>query len=153
MTVQINDYRITPGARVSRSTVQSITTAVWTAVLFDTVVFDPWGMYQPTNTTARLFCLVPGYYLVGGAIFWVGNTTGDRGIAIVKNAAVFDTSQLEPPLTAATNSRGQGTSTLLYLSVGDTVEMQVFQNTTGGGNLNINTNATLWAMRLNTFGQ
>jgi len=124
------------GARVYRSTTQSINTALSTAVSFDTEdndTDDCWDVSAPTRLTVKH----QGYYRMGGQVsFTTGGTSVYRlTIAIRKNGTIV----------LASDSKGTGINTLYYLEVstgkvwmneGDYIEIMTTQES--GGALNIN---------------
>ena len=139
------------GARLRRSTDQSIASATPTAVSFDTVVYDTAGLANLVAHPTRLTFPAGGHWLVGACCTFAANATGTRTANIVVNGAndvvalggggVVVTAADFPILTG---------STVWLFAAGDFVELQVNQNS--GGNLacpafNPNT-PVLWAVFL-----
>lgn len=117
------------GARVNRSTSQSIPNGVSTAISFNGSRYDTnqiWSAVLPT----RLTCKTAGKYLIGGCFRFEGNTVGNRFLIILLNGA----SQI-----GAGESVGSSTisnaSCVYSLAVNDYVQMIAFQNS--GQSLNI----------------
>jgi hypothetical protein len=117
------------GARVGRTTSQSIPNGVSTAISFNGSRYDTnqiWSAVSPT----RLTCKTAGKYLIGGCFRFEGNTVGSRFLIILLNGA----SQI-----GAGESVGSSTisnaSCVYSLAVNDYVQMIAFQNS--GQSLNI----------------
>lgn len=55
------------GARVRRSTNQTMVAGTWTPIQFNTVEFDTSGFWSPTNPE-RLTCKSPGWYQIVGNV-------------------------------------------------------------------------------------
>ncbi len=138
----------TIGCRLIRGTAQTIANATWTAIQFDAEYFDTDTMHDNVTNNTRITIRTAGYYMIGGCVEWVSNTTGMRLMQIWKNNAVV--------LTSAVHNSDQygaapGTlSTVHYLAVNDYIELLVYQ--ASGGNLNTATmydySPVFWAMRI-----
>jgi hypothetical protein len=127
-----------PVARVRNSASQLIasSTSVYTAVTFDTEVFDIgsfWDIGNPTRLTAPL----DGIYLFGGGVVWAANATGIRELGYRLNGTtILNTyDQSTDAVSGATNTPWMSSEYQWRLGVGDYVELVVRQES--GGNLNI----------------
>lgn len=120
---------VTMKIRVERSTNQSIPNDVWTALSFDTVIFEgkpslsasQWSSGNPT----RLTCIAPGMYIIIAHARIAVNTTGARGINLSKKGVSLVANIFSPP--PGFDSHIQ-VSDLVELSAGDYIETFVFQN-------------------------
>jgi len=72
------------GARIFRSTAQSIPKDTYTAISFDTVQVDTDGYFSVVNPT-RLTIPRGGYYLFGGRMSYAVNNTGLREVVLARN--------------------------------------------------------------------
>jgi hypothetical protein len=71
-----------------QTTTQSLTSAAWTAISFDTMDVDTktgWATGANTRYTAQY----AGYYEIKGIVAFAANATGYRGAAIVINGAAI----------------------------------------------------------------
>jgi hypothetical protein len=113
------------GARISRTTAQSIPQNVPTAVVFDamdTLDFDHgdfWNAAQPTRFT------VPGtaWYSVVADVRWSPQNLGTREMALRRNGALpyLEVSRIQ----GETVETDQGIPAVLYLQAGDYLELLV----------------------------
>ena len=125
--------------RVQRSTDQTIPTGTWTAQSFDTVIFESkpsgassqWSASYPT----RLTCVVAGFYLVIAHARFYYNSTGSRGINLLKNGVGL-VGNLYQTLATSSDNPALQIADMVNLAVGDYIETSVFQSS--GGNLNTN---------------
>lgn len=79
---------------------------------------------QPTNTTWT--CVHSGYYLVCGGASFQNNAVGSRQITIMKGASANFFVQV--PNAGGADTSSVTTSGILKLASGDTVSINVFQN-------------------------
>lgn len=147
--------QITPalfGARAYHSTTQTFTTSVAAAFSLDSERFDSNTFHDTVTNNSRL--TVPassgGYYVCGGGIQWVANTTGQRVVVIRLNGT---TNLVVERRNATTGSTAFATLTTLYqFAAADYIEMVGTQNS--GGNLNSknsgNSSPEFWMHRLSS---
>jgi hypothetical protein len=128
-----------PLARLRSGAAQSLTNSTWTSLNLNTeeVDKDPSGAGGHDNVTnnSRFTAVYAGWYRVSGkAGIWPANTTGRRGVRYAVNGVAVIASKIL--LQGAASSAGDTpcASTLLFLNVGDYVEVQGFQES--GGALN-----------------
>jgi hypothetical protein len=121
----------TPTARVRRNAAQTISNGILTAVQWDTVVTDAWGMYDSGSNT-RLTIKVPGIYLITSSVAWADDSTGVRFSGVQSNGG--GANLVRDRRTAASNSEAS-LATIVSLDVNDYLETVVLQNT--GGNLDL----------------
>lgn len=94
------------------------------------------GMHDPATNNTRVVARTAGTYMCTGGVSWAGNGTGRRGIRWAKNGAALADSQVIEAATAAVAVAYAARTVWVPLSVGDYVELQAFQDVTGGGALN-----------------
>jgi hypothetical protein len=123
-----------PALQVSRSSVQTLTTAVEAAVSFDGETgTDPWGMWVVGSPT-RMTVPVDGWYSFTGYAQFVANVTNVRSLKILQGGATvlaFDrrlaANSLTTDITVTTGP--------VSMSAGAYVELWAYQNS--GGNLDV----------------
>lgn len=100
---------------------------------FDVVVRNPSGMYVSANSTNRITIIRPGDYDLRAASTFMPNAVGSRFINFLVNGTDVH-ARAEIGANQAAN-RGTTVSTFdtLTLAAGDSVQVQVWQNS--GGNL------------------
>jgi hypothetical protein len=130
---------------------QTITTATWTDITFDTDEFDYGGCHDTGSNTERI--TIPsgekGIWIFGGSIGWAADagSAGVRQIRLYKNGSgiLINTQTIDNPGTS--NLRHHIGSTPFLLDAADYVTLQGYQ--TSGGNLNtVESNTTFWALQL-----
>lgn len=134
-----------PQARVYRAAAASHTAnATWQKVPFDTVTHDlgaPLKHFDDVND--QLVCRVSGLYLLVGNVRFGGSATGiHRLVRLVVDGTKLTDAGTVADLTgtgAAANRTGPAIDTR-RLEVGDTVELQAFQDS--GGSLGYNIGAS-----------
>ncbi len=121
------------GARVYNSANEAITTATFTALTFDSERYDNGGLHSTVSNTSRLTAQKAGAYSLWGNVYFDANATGLRQVRIKLNAVTWIAVESGLPQTDGTALLT--VSTLHRLSVGDYVELVVYQSS--GGNLNV----------------
>ena len=122
----------TPAFYVRASTDQTISDATVTTVVFDTEYFDT------NNAFASNIFTVPsgeaGKYFFRWSVNYINpNSTGYRTFYLKKNSTI----EIENGKVADDTARNFNTGTIiLSLSVGDTIKMEVYQNS--GTNMTLN---------------
>lgn len=131
-----------PICNAIQATAQTVSTGLWTQLTLDSTVVDSYGGHSNTTNNSRYTAQVAGWYLVTAASCWASNSTGWRGIRILKNGT---TAVAGSGTEVAANSSGVtaiGTpSVILYLSVGDYVEGEGYQTTGSGLLTSVNNDA------------
>lgn len=119
-----------PIAHLRQTTSQSISNGVATALTFNTESVDSAGGHSTSSNTSRYTAVYPGWYRVSSAVAMVVQATGIYEVGWLINGTSLDGATLA--VTAASTLAGPAARTLLvYLGVGDYVELYVFQ-TSGG---------------------
>lgn len=129
LATELNDIFDPPRCRVRwAGAAQSLTTAVTTALTFDTETYDVGACHDNAVNNTRITCPA------GGAGLWAftagaeiaANATGRRELSLRINNTTFIVTDRVPP-TAADASRLQ-VATEYRMAVGDYIEAVVFQN-------------------------
>lgn len=123
----------TISARVRRSTNQTINDSTFTAVSFDTVIYDNGGLWDSSIPT-KLTAPISGVYMLTASVEWASNTSGDRNTYIVTSTT---TPAIDLRRAAAGGTVQVTIAGLASLSEGEAAELYGWQNR--GGTLNINT--------------
>jgi hypothetical protein len=126
----------TQGAKVYHSSAQSIPTATWTALAFNSEVYDTDGIHDPATNNSRLTCKTAGKYLIIACCAFASNATGYRCGAIRVNDTYYCVCHYVAPVNGTRTNINP--STMADLSVDDYVEFNVYQSS--GGNLNVEAN-------------
>lgn len=133
------------GVLAQKTGSQSISNNTTTKVTFNqTDVYDTDGFHDPATNSSRI--TIPtgkgGYYLIHGHMVWDANSSGRRLFKFTQNNTT-DLRVMEG-FSTATNTvyPGMHLITIVNLTAGDYVEMEVWQNT--GGSLNID-GSTTWS--------
>lgn len=127
------NFLIAPPAAVLRnSAAQSLTTATWTPLTWDTEDLDSDNAHSTVTNTARYTAVTAGWYLVTGNVEFVANATGIRQARITDGTTVFGGQN-------AVSASAGGTTTLsvsamVFLAAAAFVQFEAYQ--TSGGALN-----------------
>lgn len=128
-----------PIAELRQNAVQSIAVSgTWTAINLETEDVDSVNGHDTATNPSRYTAVYPGWYLVSGGVGYASNATGRRGARFAVNGTVAQGSEalLQAPTTAGGMSV-PARAKLIFLAVGDYVEIQGMQES--GGALNTNT--------------
>lgn len=122
------------GCVVFNSADQAITNGVFTALTFDSEVFDTDSMHSTVTNTSRITCVTAGIYTITGEIAIAQSGLGlARTAAIRFNNTTYIALQQAPPVTGYDTRLS--VSVIWQMAVNDYVELQAFQDS--GGNLNV----------------
>lgn len=122
------------GARVYRTTGQSIPSATFTAISFDTERYDQDALWDVANPT-RLTCTRAGIYLIVGAVIYATGATGQRQTGIRLNGATFLAAVNGGVAVATTIFPCHNPTTICQLAVGNYVELVAYQDSGGAVNV------------------
>lgn len=127
-----------PRAELRQTSAQTFTTSTTTAVQFnaedvDTDV-DGVGGHDNVTLNTRFTAQFAGWYRISGAVEFVANATGDRFAWWMVNGADVNGSVGFQAGDATASATVAARSKLVYLNVGDYLELVGFQSS--GGNLN-----------------
>jgi len=123
---------------VRQTVAQSLSNATWTAITFDTEDVDRDNMHSTSVNTSRLTAQTAGYYLAHGVAAYATNGTGGRaaGLSINGTRSPGRAVDLQTVATAATTSAAP-VSSIVFLNVGDYLELQANQASTGSLNTSV----------------
>jgi hypothetical protein len=121
-----------PICNAIQATPQNVSTGLWTPLTLDSTVVDSYGGHSNSTNNSRYTCQAAGWYLLTAAVCWSSNSTGWRGIRLLKNGttAVAGSGTEVNANTSGVTAIGTP-SVILYLNVGDYVEGEGYQ-TSGG---------------------
>jgi len=119
---------------------ESINSATFTALTFDTNTFDRGGVHSTSTNPSRF--TVPaggaGIYMCSSFVLWAGNATGQRQMLIRLNGSTtICTSEVAG---SAVFNAGNFVTFPVFLNVGDYIEFVVYQDS--GGALNTSSGQT-----------
>jgi protein involved in polysaccharide export with SLBB domain len=127
-----------PAVRCYNNANISIANSTVTTLTFNTNRFDQ-GTSVPQHSTAtntsRLTCQQAGVYIITGNVQFDNNSTGGREAWIILNGTTSLARKVVLATSGLSAPQDLSLTTEYYLSVGDYVEFQVWQNS--GGALNI----------------
>ena len=134
--------------RAKTAVAQSIPNNAFTGVDLELEDYDYGGLHvlTPSPTNRRLTAVVDGVYSITGSLNFAASTSGDRGVRILLNGAtviarsfgVTDSTSGEQPSISCT--------THYYLTAGNYVELNAFQNS--GASLNLDLTATAPSLQM-----
>lgn len=125
-----------PAVRLVLIANQSIANGTPTLVLFGsgTETMDDLGWHNTGTNTSRITPLYAGRYFVTAWVSWPANATGDRRLALYKNATGFGAYDIQPA-RAGGQTYCKVTDIVEADGVSDYFELNVFQNSGGALNL------------------
>lgn len=129
----------TQGARVYHNANQSIPTATWTILAFNSERYDTDTIHNTVTNNSRLTCKTAGKYLITGQVGIAANATGIRSALIKLNGSELFYLAAILENTSSAYSWAGNVSTIYDLAVGDYVELQVYQDS--GSTLNAEVSA------------
>lgn len=130
-----------PGARVYRSTAQSINNTTSTALIFDTDRFNgPAGneLWDSGVNPERLVAPVSGVYVITGHVEWASDNTGIRTLSVRYNGTTNIASLSATAISGSAHR--QSVSTVFFLTTSDYVTLVGYQSS--GGALNANSSSS-----------
>lgn len=129
------------GATVSNSSAQTLSNGSSTTLSWDTEVRDDGGMWVVSPNPERIDIVVDGWYAVSLNVRWATNGTGVRIIRVKNSTATL----IDSSAGAVSGvSLTQSASSVYFLSAGDYVYAEAYQNS--GGNLDIQSNQTFFSI-------
>lgn len=124
-----------PAAELYSVAGQSIPNGAQTALTFDTEKLDSdpsgTGGHSTAVNTSRYTAVYPGWYRVYGRYSYLNNATGVRTVSLAVNGAQLVGTVATGPVPTAAFNQCVATSALVFLNVGDYIEILVLQ-TSGG---------------------
>ncbi len=135
---------VLPSCRLRRNSDQTILTASWTTVTFDTELWDPLNMHDPANPE-RIGIPVSGRYLIDFRVAFANNANGIRQARVLDDSAALLLFR-EETLFNAGYYTFLGDVAVGTLYAGSYLYLQVYQ--TSGGDLASKADASLLTPRL-----
>lgn len=122
-----------PKAVLRSAAAQSIPNTTWTSLTWDTEDDDSVDGHSTSSNPSRYTAVYAGWYLVNGVYAAAANATSKRMTRwAVNGTAVTSTMVALPPVTVAANGTAcPAVGKLVYLGIGDYVELQAWQGTGG----------------------
>lgn len=121
-----------PILRCRQTVSQNITTGgVFQPVTFTTEDVDSSGMHSTVSNTSRATAVYAGWYRVSGGLCWPASATGQRVLGWAVNGVSLNGSDDSMQGFASLSNRQSARSILVFLNVGDYVELMAFQNSGG----------------------
>jgi hypothetical protein len=133
------------GVLVKRTSVQSIATATFTAVSWQAEEYDTDGLWVIGSPTRITIPTDPGFTKVKftGGLQWAVHATGNRGLEMRKNGAVFMGGGRDFRTGMATDEVSNNAhSAVVTVAAADYFELFGYQSS--GGNLNLQGNTGTW---------
>lgn len=127
-----------PAAVVRQTVVQALTTATFTSITFTTEDLDDdpagTGAHDTAVATSRYTAVYAGWYRCSGGVCFDSNATGQRGSRWAVNGTGVSASAVLISTFSGNIVSVPAMSRLVFLNVGDYVELQGYQSS--GGNIN-----------------
>ena len=123
------------GCSLTQGSAQSISNTTQTDLTFDTEQFDTDGFHSTSTNTASI--TIPsskgGYYLVTARVSYASNSTGTRGLWLLKNGATYIGTCFSQPVSTGDITTVQ-INAIVNLVATDYITMNAYQGS--GGSLN-----------------
>lgn len=123
------------GCALTQSGAQSISNTTQTDLTFDTETFDTDAFHSTSSNTARI--TIPsgkgGYYLVTARVSYASNSTGTRGLWLLKNGGTYLGTSFGQPVSTGDITTIQ-INQIVSLVATDYITMNAYQ--ASGGSLN-----------------
>ena len=111
-----------------QATVQSLATATWTPLNFDSTVVDTYSGHSNTVNNSRYTCQVAGWYAMSG-VLTIGTTTNTHRGEFLKNGVAINGSQYAPISSASAIVTDLAyPTTVAQCAVGDYLQIAAFQD-------------------------
>lgn len=121
------------GCRVYNSATQNVNNTTDTQLTFNSEDYDTDGFHSTGSNTDRI--TIPtgetGYYLVHAHTTWSPSATGERIMVIRKNGSDVAGASSSVPVNSGTYGTRQIVSVILFLTAGDYLQVNVYQNSGG----------------------
>jgi len=126
-TVSFTDF---PGARVTRTTSQSIPSGTPTDLSYDVERFDIAGLFNPAAPTL-LTAPIDGIYSISASVIWAPSATGQRQVEILVGSNPNPIAFEVDTNAGAGVLKSQNVSTIYALGAGDSIRVRVSQDSGG----------------------
>ena len=139
-----------PWVHLSDTADQSISNNTWTAATWNSAIVDNENMHPGSGGTVTV--VRAGLYALHGISLFAANATGTRGLRFTRNGSVLYSQSTYSSYGAGAAGQGSPETACnlsdpgTYCDTGDTLVMEVFQNSGGALNLlrNYSTNIYSW---------
>lgn len=118
-----NDLNLPPLAFLTQSTVQSIPTATFTSITFNSEVIDTANGHSDVTNNSRYTSQKTGYYLLGGGVTFASNS-GFKATRWAKNGTSISGSQMDVTSAAGAEWPVMARTIVVQLNVSEYVELQ-----------------------------
>lgn len=125
---KINLATSPPIAQLRQTTLQTLTTSVWTALLMQTEDIDTHNGHSAVTNISRYTCQVAGKYELDGGAAFSASATGQRWLRWHKNGVEVEGSGANMDGNASQQTLMSVRSVVVSLAVGDYVELYAFQS-------------------------
>lgn len=130
----IQPWLVHQGARVKRTSDQSIPDNSITAIIFDTENYDNDNMWTAAPNPERITIQTAGIYLVIGQVHWAAHAAGFRAL-LLQSMPTGYIAQVRTGMDPTTNEWRGPVTTTWQCDIGDTFLLHVYQNS--GAPLNV----------------
>lgn len=132
MQLQGGESGISPPLVVcTGSGTQSLSNGAWTKISWNEDTFDVHGLHNISNNSDTVYIKTPGWYRIESRLSFDPNTSNIRGARILVNGAVIDNSTSIVQALSAGSYSQPFTTAIRYLSSGDAVQVEGYQNSGG----------------------
>lgn len=114
--------------RVRQTVSQNLTSGSAAAITFTTEDVDTTGMHSTVSNTSRATAVYPGWMRTGGAVCIGSNATNARVTQWAVNGTNLDGGDTQIMASSSGVTIVPARSMLVYLNVGDYLELKGFQN-------------------------
>lgn len=121
-----------PILRCRQTVSQNVTTGgAAQGVTFTTEDVDSSGMHSTSVNTSRATAVYPGWYRASGEVSWPASATGQRVVGWAVNGTGVNGADTSMQGFATLSNRQAARTILVFLNVGDFLELTAFQNSGG----------------------
>jgi hypothetical protein len=136
------------GASVYKTgSAQNINNGTWTVLVFDSEYFDTDSYHSTSTNTGRFTVGTTGYYQIGAQCAWSANASGVRHHRIVKNGSTDIVYRVLGVATPSGSEVSFDINYLAYLTAGDYIEFQIYQDSGGTLTTDVNPNRTFFTIQ------
>lgn len=127
----VNFLTYPPIFLASSTVTTSVTNRVWTTVTLNTTLVDTYSGFNSANSS--YVAPVAGWYFCSGTVAWPSSGVGVRAVAFYKNGAAYSPGAfgMLPSTNSTFLAQGVQALQLLYLAVGDYVQLMTSQDSGG----------------------
>lgn len=123
---------------VTGSSDQSITNATWTDIVWNVDLSDPNDMHSSTVDNENIYVRTSGWYEVKAQVSFDPVAAGKYLCKLLKNNTTIDRTTVTEQAPTTAGPATLITSIIVYAVTGDYFSSQVYQNTGGAVDLNVN---------------